>query len=165
MSTSNSSSETPAHLLEVGRILKPHGVDGEVVVQLSTNRVERAEPGSVFDTPAGPLTVRISRPHRNRFIVGFDECSSRAEAEELRGVPLRAEALEDPDALWVHELIGSEVVTPDGVRHGVVLSVQANPASDLLVLDSGALVPLRFVLGHPGGSRITVDPPEGLWEL
>ncbi|KAA0234700.1 MAG: Ribosome maturation factor RimM [Acidimicrobiales bacterium] len=165
MSTSNSSSETPTHLLDVGRILKPHGLDGEVVVELSTNRLERAEPGSVFDTPAGSLTVRTSRPHRNRFIVEFEECRSRGEAERLRGVLLRAEALEDPDALWVHELIGSQVLTPDGIVRGVVESVQANPASDLLVLDSGALVPLRFVLGHPGGRSITVDPPEGLWEL
>ena len=59
--------------------------------------------------------------------------------------------------------------TPTGVDHGPVVAVQANPASDLLELDSGALVPLRFVVGgveHDRDGRVVrVDPPDGLLDL
>ena len=44
------------------------------------------------------------------------------------------------------------------------LEVESNPASDLLVLDSGALVPVVFVTGHAPG-HVTIDPPEGLFDL
>lgn len=74
-----------------------------------------------------------------------------------------AEPIEDPDALFVHDLIGAEVVEVSGRSHGHVASVEANPASDLLVLESGALVPLVFVVGRELG-RLVVDPPAGLLE-
>ena len=48
---------------------------------------------------------------------------------------------------------------------GTVVSVEANPASDLLVLDGGALIPLRFVVGNEPGVRVTVDVPDGLLDL
>ncbi len=44
-------------------------------------------------------------------------------------------------------------------------SVEANPASDLLVLDGGGLIPLRFVVGSSPGERVTVDVPDGLLDL
>ena len=56
------------------------------------------------------------------------------------------------------------VVDSTGVRRGVVVDVEANPASDLLVLDSGALVPLTFVTSIVANERIEVDAPEGLFE-
>ena len=56
-----------------------------------------------------------------------------------------------PDALWVHELIGAEVVDARGIRVGVVEAVEANPASDLLVLTDGQLIPLRFVTDQRAG--------------
>ncbi len=77
---------------------------------------------------------------------------------------LSAPPLEDPDALWVHELIGAEVVDPAGQPLGTVTAVEANPASDLLVLRRGALVPLRFVVSRAPG-RVTVDLPAGLLDL
>jgi 16S rRNA processing protein RimM len=72
---------------------------------------------------------------------------------------------DDPDELWVHALIGKQVVETDGTRRGVVESVQANPASDLLVLDSGALVPLRFMISRNESDELVVDVPDGLFEL
>ena len=52
-----------------------------------------------------------------------------------------------------------------GTRLGTVVSVEANPASDLLVLDGGALIPLRFVVGSVPGRRVTVELPDGLLDL
>jgi len=103
-------------------------------------------------------------PHGGRWVVRFEGYSNRESAGALVGACLRAEALPRADGLWVHELIGSEVFGAAGESHGTVASVQANPASDLLVLASGALVPLRFVVSAEPG-RITVDVPPGLFDL
>jgi 16S rRNA processing protein RimM len=151
-------------LLEVGRIVKPHGLSGQVVVELVTNRVERLAPGSVLASDAGPLEVVASARHQTRWIVTFAGVRGREAAEELRGLALRAEPLDDPGSLWVHELVGSVAALPSGEVVGTVEAVQANPASDLLVLDTGALVPLRFVVSSAGG-RVEIDPPPGLLEL
>jgi 16S rRNA processing protein RimM len=51
------------------------------------------------------------------------------------------------------------------VDRGVVTAVQANPAADLLVLDSGALVPVVFVVSGPEDGEVLVDVPDGLFEL
>lgn len=155
-------------LLEVGRIGRPHGLRGDVVVRLTTDRNERVEPGAVLHTDAGELVVASARPHQDRWIVAFEGHRGRDAAEALRGRVLRAEPLDDPDEMWVHDLVGAEVVTTAGDRVGTCVAVVANPASDLLELESGALVPLVFVTGHDLGSgqgRVTIDPPEGLFDL
>jgi 16S rRNA processing protein RimM len=146
-------------------VTKAHGLTGEVVVVLSSNRTERLAPGSVLVSDRGPLTVRSSRPHQDRWLVCFDECTDRNTADGLRGLVLRGEPLDDPDELWVHELVGCRVVSADGEERGVVEAVQDNPAADLLVLDSGALVPVVFVVGPPDGGVVHVDVPDGLFEL
>jgi 16S rRNA processing protein RimM len=153
---------TPA-LLEVGRVEKPHGVRGEVIVRLVTNRSERVAPGSELTTPAGTLRVVSATPHHGRWIVAFAGLHDREGADALRGTLLLAPPLDDPDELWVHELIGCDVVDVGGVSRGMVVEVEANPASDLLVLDTGALVPLRFVV-HVSPGRIEVDVPAGLFD-
>jgi 16S rRNA processing protein RimM len=151
-------------LLEVGRITKPHGIRGEVIVELVTDRTERVAAGSVLQGVDRSFVVASATPHQGRWIVQFDGVHSREGAEALRGVVLAAEALEDPEAFWVHELIGAVVVDAgDGVERGRVVSVVANPASDLLELEGGALVPLHFVTGRADG-RIEVEVPEGLWD-
>jgi 16S rRNA processing protein RimM len=150
-------------LLEVGRIEKPHGLRGQVIVRLLTNRVERLDPGTELDAGDRRLRVRSASPHHDRWLVAFDDVASREDADALRGVILRAEAIEDPDELWVHDLIGAEVVD-HGVARGRVVEVEANPASDLLVLDTGALVPVRFVVSIEPGERVEVDAPDGLFD-
>jgi 16S rRNA processing protein RimM len=152
-----------APLLEVGRVIRPHGLRGEVVVDLTTDRIERLAPGTVLSSDAGDLTVAAARPHQRRWIVAFEGHAGREAADRLRGLALRAEPLEDPDALWVHDLVGSEVVTVEGEVAGRCVAVVANPASDLLELDGGPLVPVVFVVERRPG-RVVIDPPEGLLE-
>ena len=148
--------------LEIGRVARPHGLRGEVVVVLVTDRLERLAPGSFLDADGRPLRVAAARPHRRNHIVSFDEITDRAAAESLQGVTLRAPAIADPNELWVHELIGAPVVTMDGVHVGVVEAVEANPASDILVLENGALVPATFVVEQREDTTVVIDPPEGL---
>jgi 16S rRNA processing protein RimM len=151
-------------MLEVGRVTKAHGVRGDVIVALVTDRLERVAVGSVLHAGDRVLRVIASRPHQKHHIVSFDGVTSREDADALHGAVLRAEPLADEDELWVHELIGSVVVNGAGDRLGVVESVQANPASDLLVLDTGALIPAVFMLSHDDGA-VLVDLPEGLLDL
>lgn len=152
----------------MGRITKSHGLRGDVLVVLTSERTERLDPGSVLHTDRGELVVESSARHGDRWIVRFGGVTDRSTADAWRGTVLRAELLhddaDDADTLWVHELIGASVALPDGTHVGVVTEVQANPAADLLVLDTGALVPVVFVTEHTR-DRLTIDPPEGLLDL
>ena len=151
-------------MLEVGRIVKAHGIRGEVIVDLVSNRPdERLAPGAVLSSPRGDLEVLTATPHQGRWIVAFDGILDRSAAETWRGTVLSAEPLVDDDdeTLWVHELIGSEVFDLGGRSYGPVEAVEANPASDLLVLSGDRLVPLVFVKTRLPG-RVVIDPPPGL---
>lgn len=167
----SSASGEPRKLLEVGKIIRPHGLAGDVIVDLVSNRLERLDPGSVLvgrgaagaEGEDAELKVVSSRPHQHRFIVRFEDVTSHACAEDLRDTVLLAEPIEDADAMFVHELIGCEVVEVSGRSHGFVVAVQYNPASDLLMGESGWLVPLRFVVRREA-DRLVVDAPEGLFE-
>lgn len=158
-----------SQLLEIGRVVRAHGLRGQVVVELWTNRPERLAQGSRLMGPAGELTVSGSSPsapaggHQRR-VVAFAEIQTREAAEGLRESVLRAEPIADDTALWVHDLVGAEVYTTAGELVGEVESVEANPASDLLVLADGKLIPLSFVTASEPG-RLTVDVPEGLFDL
>ena len=150
--------------LEVGRIHRSHGLKGEVVVSLVTNRVERLEPGSLLTAGDEVLEVVTARRQGDRWVVRFSGVETREASDLLRGRVLTAEALEDPDELWVHDLIGARVVEVGGTERGVVEAVLANPASDLLQLDTGALVPLTFVVDR-ADDALVIDPPDGLFDL
>jgi 16S rRNA processing protein RimM len=151
--------------LSVGRIGKPHGLDGCLVVRLTTDRTERLDPGTVLHAGERELVVRDARWDGRRWLVHFEGIASREGADAVVGSDLTAEALEDEGTLWVHELIGAEVVDAAGVSRGRVKAVVANPASDLLELEGGALVPLTFVTDGPADGVVRVDVPEGLWDL
>lgn len=151
-------------MLEVGRILRAHGLSGYVVVDLWTDRTERLAPGAVLETERGTLTVVSAAPHQTHHLVRFAEITDRTSAESHRGTVLRAERIEVEGAVWVDQLFGARVFTSDGLERGVVVEVEANPASDLLVLDTGALVPLAFVVEVVAHERVVVEVPEGIFE-
>ncbi len=151
-------------LLEVGSIAKPHGLKGEVIVKLVTDHTERLDPGSVLETDRGPLTVVSAHPHQHRWRVRFEGFASREDAEALHGLVLRAEPVDDPDEWYVHELIGSQVVLADGTVVGTCTAIVANPAHDMVEIDGGAVIPMPFVVDFADGV-ITIDPPEGLFDL
>jgi len=112
-------------LLEVGRVGKAHGLTGEVVVTLVSNRPERVEVGSVFLTDTGELRIEAARPLGGNWLMRFAGVSTREQAEALRSTVLRGRALDDEDAWWVHELIGSDVLDTGGARLGTVTAVVA----------------------------------------
>ena len=174
----------PEQLL-VARIGKPHGLQGEVTVQLHTDDPDRRfTDGAVLDTQAAPgsgvprqLTVRGTRVHRGTWLLAFEEVADRTGAESLRGTRLFVDATdgppEDDDEGWYEdELVGLTAVTVGGEEVGTVTGLQTGAAQDLLVVrlrgDREALVPfveaIVPVVDVPGG-RVVLDPPPGLLEL
>jgi 16S rRNA processing protein RimM len=143
---------------------RAHGLRGEVAVTLTSDRRERVAPGSVLHAGERELVVAAARPHGGRWLVHFEGIDDRTAAEALRGATLTAPTLPSDagdDELWAHEVIGAEVRSPAGEVYGIVTAVEPNPAHDLLVLDSGALVPAVFVIDH-GSGIVVIDPPAGL---
>jgi 16S rRNA processing protein RimM len=149
--------------LEIGRVVRAHGIRGELVVYPITNRRERFEAGAVHYLNGVPMTVAAARRHQDRWLVAYEGVLERSDAEAYRGAVVTGDPIEAlaGDELWVHELIGAEVVDMQGTSHGTVTEVEVNPAHDILVLDSGALVPVVFVSEHQAG-RVVIDPPPGL---
>ncbi len=150
--------------LLIGEVARPHGLRGAVVVTLFSSEHDRLAVGSRLSTDDGSLVVRTARPLKERYVVEFEGVSSTEAAEALRGTALYAAPVEREGALWVDELIGAHVRTVAGEELGTIESVEANPASDLLVLDTGTLVPSRFVVGGVLDGTVVVDVPEGLVE-
>jgi len=167
--------------LVVGRVIRPHGVRGEVVVALHTDSpAERFVVGSVFATDpatAGPLKVDEVRPHQGRMLVTFEGIADRDVAYHLRGVLLLVDTAEvaepaDPDEFNDFQLVGLSAQTPTGEVVGEVVRVEHAPASDLLVLrlpdGRTGLVPfVRAIVPEVdiAGGRVVVTPPEGLFDL
>jgi 16S rRNA processing protein RimM len=148
--------------LVVGRILRPHGIRGEVSVEVRTDEPDaRFAVGSVFFTDATAarpaaaaepapglgapiaiperLTIESVRWHQGRLLIVFDGVYDRDVAEALRGVLLLVDSADvaapaDPDEFNDHQLVGLTAVTPAGERLGEVTAIDHAPASDLLVL-------------------------------
>jgi 16S rRNA processing protein RimM len=151
--------------LEIGRIGRAHGLRGDVGVKLTTERLERLAPGSVLHAGDRPLVVTDARLHSGRWLVRFEGIDDRGAAESLNGLVLSGDPLPTgDDELWVHELIGRPVRDRQGRDLGHITSVEANPASDLLVVDDDVLIPMTFVI-EQGPDGVVVDPPDGLLDV
>jgi 16S rRNA processing protein RimM len=161
-----------AELLAVGRVSRAHGISGEVSVHKLTEVEGRFASGSVLQLEDGrTLTVEESRPHQQQLLVKFQEIPGRSEAEALRGEVLLvpSDATPDPpaDAFWIHQVVGLEVFTEDGRSLGKIKEVEANPANDLWVTESGALIPaIRDVVQKVDleAGRVTIRELPGLLE-
>lgn len=155
----------PDGWLSIGHLRRPHGLKGDIFVQLTTDRRERVAAGAQFYARDRLITVTSSRELGNgRIIARFDEFDDRTGADRWINVELFAAPIDDADALWVHEMISKRVVDQSGVDRGTCVSILANPAAEILELDSGALVPSNFVTSIDGDT-ILVDVPDGLFEL
>lgn len=134
------------------------------MLTLTTDRTERVAQGSRWWVAGREVAVESARPHQGRYRVKLVGIDDRDAAAALTGARVHAEPLAGDagdDAVWVHEVIGADVVDRTGRSHGRVVAVEANPAHDLLVLEGGGLVPMVFVV-EQGEGRVVVDPPEGL---
>jgi len=110
------------------------------------------------------LTVTSARRQPSSWLMHFVGIDDRNAAERISKSDLYGEPIEDQSVMWVHELIGVQVEDISGKNHGRCVAVVDNPAHALLELESGALVPIVFVVSRTK-ERITINPPEGLFDL
>jgi 16S rRNA processing protein RimM len=165
----------------VGRIGRPHGLRGEVVIGVRTDEPDlRFAVGAVLGAGATPdgdspssLSVASARWHSGQLLVAFAGVTDRTAAGELTGSWLTIDssqlpATQDPDEFRDHELIGLSVRTSAGQAVGVVTDV-LHHGQDLLVVrrpEGGeSLVPFVKALVPEvdlGGGVLVIDPPPGL---
>ena len=166
--------------LVVGRISRPHGVRGELAVEVRTDDPQlRLATGAVLATEpaaAGPLTIASTRWHQGRLLVQFEGLEDRNDADQLRGVLLVVDSAEledvaDPDEFRDHQLIGLAVLTMDGDQVGEVTDV-LHYGQDLLVVAgqgerAGTEIMIPFVSAivpevDVAAGQVRIDPPPGL---
>ena len=171
--------DDPTDTVVVGRIGRPHGVRGEVTVEVRTDDPDlRFAPGAVLRAePAGrgPLTVAGHRWNGQVLLLALDGVESREAAEALRDTELHVPVAELPaledDVFYDHQLVGLAARLPDGTELGTVDAVR-HEGADLLVVrraEGGQLL-VPFVTAivptvDLAGGSLVVDPPEGLLDL
>jgi 16S rRNA processing protein RimM len=167
----------------VGRIARPHGIRGQVVVNLETDFPhERFQAGAEFFVKRTPAAVNVERLvistvrfHNERPIVGFEGVDDMNQAKALGGtelrVPLDRLAALPPATFYRHDLVGCAVERLDGSRIGQVTEVEGSLGGSRLVVSTergDVLVPLVAEICRsidPAGKRIVIEPPDGLIEL
>lgn len=171
-----------APYLAVARLSKPHGLKGEVVVLVLTDRPDEVfVPGRVLTpldeggAPSGPtVTIERGRPFHRRWLVKFRGVATRPAVQALGPLVLGvlAEELEEPadGEMYVHEVAGSTVMVKGAVV-GVAQGVIEVPGGRLLAVDRQGrevLIPFRppiLVRMDRARREIVIDPPPGLLEL
>jgi 16S rRNA processing protein RimM len=169
--------------LTVGRVVKAHGVTGEIVVEVRTDDPEtRFAPGTVLRAKASDhgernYIVAAARPHGSRLLLGLEGVADRDAADALRGSLFVIDSedlppIDEPDTYYDHQLEGLVVRTTTGRDIGTVAEVLHTAAGELLAVnraDAGELlVPFvsAIVTSVSLESRVVeIDPPEGLLEL
>lgn len=163
----------------VGRIIRPHGNRGQVMVAPETDfgedRFRVGETLLVHRSEAvEPLTITASREHDGRWVLGFEGVDSIDAAESWRGqelrVPIERLRTLEPGSFYVHDLIGCLVDTLAGERVGVVGKVDTATGVPMLVVAGRGEVLVPFIDAicrtvDLGARRIVIDPPTGLVEL
>lgn len=168
-----SSPSSPADPVLVGRIIRPRGLIGEVIVEPLSDSPSRFEAGAELWLGEVSLIVARARPDKERWVLLFEGVTSRDEAEKLRGGELEVDASSlpslDEDRYYFHDLVGCCLEDPAGTSLGKVTGVVPGTPGWLEVDHDGktALVPMvRVFLMEVdlAGKRIVFDPPTGLLE-
>lgn len=162
--------------LVAGRVTRPHGVRGEVAIDVRTDDPDRRfAVGAVLATdPAdvGPLRVESVRLHQGRLLVRFAGHQDRTSAESIVGVRILVEPApaEGPDEFYDHELVGLVALDGTGAPIGDVVGVLHHPGHELLVIArpggaGEALVPFVTAIVPQvdlGAGTLVVHAPPGL---
>jgi 16S rRNA processing protein RimM len=169
--------------LVVGRVVRAHGVTGELVVEVRTDDPDtRFAPGTTLRAkpsrggPERDYVVDSAREHSGRLLVRLDGVADRTAADAMRGTLFLVDSadlppIEEPDEFYDHQLEGLQVVTTTGTPVGSVAEVLHTAAGELLsVRTEGGEVLVPFVSAIVTAVSLTdqtieIDPPEGLLEL
>jgi 16S rRNA processing protein RimM len=169
--------------LVVGRVVRAHGVTGELVVEVRTDDPDtRFAPGTTLRAkpsrggPERDYVVDSAREHSGRLLVRLDGVADRTAADSMRGTLFLVDSadlppIEEPDEFYDHQLEGLQVVTTTGTPVGSVAEVLHTAAGELLSVrteDGEVLVPFVSAIVTAVSltdQTIEIDTPDGLLEL
>jgi 16S rRNA processing protein RimM len=167
----------PEDLVAVGRVVRPHGIRGEAVIELLTDFPERVRPGRTLGarSPSGVLEmIRVAsvRPHAARLLLRFEGLETPEAVARFRGFDLCAVPGDEPERpegfVFHHEAAGLAAVAADGRVLGTVRDLVDVAGRPLLVLATPRgvrEVPFTWPLVVSvdlAARRVVLDPPEGL---
>jgi len=146
-------------LVKIGRVGKPHGLDGSFFVEHASEDEQRFARGAKLRVDGEPAEVVASKRSRGRPVIRLDREAPRGASLEIDRI-----ALPPPkqDEYYVFQLVGLDVERTDGKPLGRVVDVEQGVANDILELDGGLLLPLvaacvekvdlegRRIIVHPG---------------
>jgi 16S rRNA processing protein RimM len=173
--------------LTVGRVVKAHGISGELVVEIRTDDpAARFSPGNTLRAkpsrggPERSCVIESAREHGGRLLVRLAGVTDRDAADALRGTLFVVDSadlpdIDEADTYYDHQLEGLRVHTTAGERVGVVAEVLHTAAGELLAVrpESGdqkreVLVPFVSAIVTAvslDDGTVEIDPPEGLLDL
>jgi len=165
--------------IQVGLIIKPHGLRGEVCVEYFADSPFLVQDYVWLKKGKAPVTrheVKTSRTHKGRLLITLDDCRDRNAAETLRNVAVYVPKEELPelseDEVYLHTLEGLTVVLENGTTLGTIDGFQFNLGSEVWVIRTEEKKEILFPVAEEFVSSIDLDnetvticPPEGLLEL
>ncbi len=126
--------------LVVGKLRRPHGVHGEILMDVTTDFPERLKPGIVLyvGPQYRPVKLRSARTHGNAMLVAFDEFHTPEEVGELRNQLLYVRSKDRPrleeGEYYHHQLLNLRVVDEEGQPLGMVSDILETGANDVIVV-------------------------------
>jgi 16S rRNA processing protein RimM len=134
------SAQQPPEVLVVGRVVRPHGVRGELIVEALSPMIGALAAGTVIllGDPLEQMTIRQIRPHRKRYLVTLSGCSSREQADHFRGLKLaipfdQAEPLPEGE-FYYWQILGLRVMTNEGEFLGEIVDILETGANDVYIV-------------------------------
>jgi 16S rRNA processing protein RimM len=164
----------------VGRVARPHGIRGQVIVNPETDFPEdRFAAGSTLFVMRGgrveALVVTTSRIQQGRPVIGLEGIADVDAAQQLAGLEFRVPVDTLPalpsGTFYHHDLVGCSVETSDGAVIGAVSKVEGEAGNTRLVVETESgelLVPFAEAICSsidPAARRIVIAPPDGLLDL
>lgn len=166
--------EAPEGWVEIGRVGKPHGVHGALYIRLHNRDSDLVEEGLTVGLLLGDRWLVREVTHvGGGGAVTLDAVKGREAADTLKHAVVFVHRDDfpplDDDEVYLADLEGAEVVTPEGERLGSVESFDDNGAQPLMQVrtERKRLVDVPFVgafVVEIEGGRIVLDPPEGLFD-
>ncbi len=147
-----------SELVPVGRVGKPHGLDGSFFVEGASTAAERFAKGATLYVEGEPARIEGSKQARGRPVIRLDRTVERG---AVLTVPRAELPPPEEDAYYVFQLVGLRVEEEGGRELGRVADVLEYPANDVLELDSGLVLPLVGACVRQvdlDGGRIVVSP-------
>jgi 16S rRNA processing protein RimM len=146
-------------LVEIGRVGRPHGLDGAFVVERPSDARDRFAVGATVWAAGSPAKIVLARRvGGGRLAIKLDAAVERGQVLAVRRADLPEPS---PDHYYVFQLVGLEAVETDGAPLGHVRDVLAGAANDNLELEDGRLVPLiedAIAAVDLQGGRIVLNP-------